>query len=104
MIPAVRALLRACLVLPTISPAALALDQAELQSVIDQCAACHGVDGIAKDVEVPDLAGQHDAYLFNQLQHFKSGRRPHKEMRYMSRHLTDEEMLAISQYYSKMAR
>ncbi len=104
VIRSVRALLRACLVLPTILTAALAFDQAEFQSVIDQCAACHGVDGIAKDVEVPDLAGQHDAYLFKQLQHFKSGRRPHKEMRYMSRHLTDEEMLAISQYYSRMAR
>ncbi len=104
MIRSVRALLRACVALPAISTAALALDQAELKSVIDQCAACHGVDGVAKDIEVPDLAGQHDAYLFKQLQHFKSGRRPHKEMRYTSRHLTDEEMLAISQYYSRMTR
>ncbi len=46
--------------------------------------------------------GQHDRYLFNQLQAFKSGKRTHKEMRYMSRQLTDEEMTAVSQYYANM--
>ena len=74
----------------------------ELQDVMVQCAACHGADGVARDVEVPNLAGQHDRYLFNQLQAFKSGKRPHKEMRYMSRMLSDEEMSAIAQYYSNM--
>lgn len=40
-----------------------ALDKAEMQDVIVQCAACHGAEGIAKDVEIPNLAGQHDRYL-----------------------------------------
>jgi cytochrome c553 len=78
------------------------LEKAKLQDVIIQCAACHGADGVARDVEVPNLAGQHDRYLFGQLQAFKSGKRPHKEMRYMSRLLSDEEMSAIAQYYSNM--
>jgi cytochrome c553 len=83
---------------------ASALDGAEFSKLIAQCAACHGADGIARDVEIPDLAGQHDVYLFNQLLHFKSGRRPHKEMRYMSRHLNEEEMRTIADYYAKMKR
>ena len=76
--------------------------EVRFQDLMTQCAACHGVDGIARDVEVPNLAGQHDRYLFNQLQAFRSGKRTHKEMRYMSRQLTDEEMTAVSQYYSNM--
>ena len=81
---------------------ARAIERSELNDVIVQCAACHGADGIAKDVEIPNLAGQHDRYLLTQLQNFRSGKRPHKEMRYMSRHITDEEMVAIAQYYSNM--
>jgi cytochrome c553 len=81
---------------------ARALDRAEIQDVIAQCAACHGAEGIAKDVEIPNLAGQHDRYLVTQLQNFRSGKRPHKEMRYMSRHITDEEIEALAQYYANI--
>jgi len=68
------AFLAAALLLPA-APAA-AIDKAALQDVIVQCAACHGADGIAKDVEIPNLAGQHDAYIFNQLQNSNRGGGP----------------------------
>lgn len=87
-----------------VSPAASALDRGELVDVIAQCAACHGQEGIAKDVEIPNLAGQHDRYLVEQLQNFRSGKRQHKEMRYMSRHIADEEIEALAQYYSNLPR
>ncbi len=74
----------------------------DLAKVIAECGACHGPDGVGNDVEVPNLAGQHDRYIYLQLQHFKSGKRPHKEMSYESRHLTDEEMLDIARYYSQL--
>ena len=89
----------ACL---TFSLSAKALENSDLAEVIAQCAACHGAEGIAKDVEIPNLAGQHDRYLVTQLRNFRSGKRPHKEMRYMSRHLTDEEIDAIAQYYTQI--
>jgi cytochrome c553 len=82
--------------------AATALDNAEFQNLVAQCAACHGAEGIAKDVEIPNLAGQHDRYLAEQLRNFRSGKRPHKEMRYMSRHITDEEIDALAQYYANI--
>ncbi|HYA79394.1 MAG TPA: c-type cytochrome [Methylocystis sp.] len=84
------------------SSAACALDRGEFAGVVAQCAACHGAEGIAKDVEIPNLAGQHDRYLVQQLQNFRSGKRTHKEMRYMSRHITDEEIEALAQYYSTL--
>jgi len=75
---------------------------AELQDTIARCAACHGADGIAREAEVPDLAGQHDVYRLAQLRNFRSGKRPHKEMRYMSRHMTDAELEAIARYYAQL--
>ncbi len=69
-----------------------------------ECAACHGEDGIGRDVEIPNLAGQSEVYLYRQLQHFKSGKRPHKEMRYESRQLSDQDMQALAHYYSQLAR
>ena len=86
----------------TFSLSAEALENPDLADLVAQCAACHGAEGIAKDVEIPNLAGQHDRYLVTQLQNFRSGKRPHKEMRYMSRHLTDEEIAAVAQYYSQL--
>ena len=53
--------------------------------LIEQCAACHGEDGIARDTEVPHLAGQNEGYLYRQMMAFRSGKRLHKEMRYMAR-------------------
>jgi cytochrome c553 len=75
-----------------------------LSDVIVQCAACHGADGVAKSVDVPHLAGQHELYLLDQIKAFRSGKRPHKEMRYMSRQLSDAEMGEIAHYYSQLPR
>jgi cytochrome c553 len=69
---------------------------------LGECAACHGADGIGRDVEIPNLAGQHEIYLLRQLQAFKSGKRPHKEMRYESRQLSDADMQALAHYYSRL--
>lgn len=104
MPPAIRIFLAACLLASAAPGAALALDGADLGDVVLQCAACHGADGIARSADVPHLAGQHEVYLFNQLEDFKSGKRPHKEMRYMSRQLNDEDMAAIARHYSRMPR
>jgi cytochrome c553 len=72
-------------------------------SMVEACAPCHGADGLAHDAEVPNLAGQNAAYLYNQLRAFRSGRRPHKEMLYMSRKLSDEDLRALAQYFSLLS-
>jgi len=70
--------------------------------LISGCAPCHGTDGISKFGEVPNLAGQNKIYLLNQLRAFHSGKRTHKEMRYMSRHMTEGEMEAVAAYFSSL--
>ncbi len=77
-------------------PAARSPDQ------LSSCVPCHGLDGIGHDDEIPNLAGQNQAYLFNQLRAFHEGRRKHKEMDYMSRKMTDEEMRALAAYFAAL--
>ena len=69
---------------------------------VEACAACHGEDGIARDSEVPHLAGQNERYLYNQMLAFRSGRRPHREMRIMARDLSLDEMAMIAAYYASL--
>ncbi len=70
--------------------------------MLESCIPCHGLDGIARDAEVPNLAGQNEAYLLNQLRAFHQGRRIHTEMLYMSRKMTDEDMQALAAYFSSL--
>jgi cytochrome c553 len=74
------------------------------RDLITQCMACHGDDGIAKDKDVPHLAGQNYEYLLNQMRHFQSGKRPHKEMKVMSRTMDDSEMSEIADFYASLPR
>jgi cytochrome c553 len=98
-----RLALAACL----LAIAALPLSAQERQprrDLIIECMACHGDDGIAKDREVPHLAGQNYDYLLKQLRDFQKGRRPHKEMRVMSRLLTDFDLEEIADFYARLPR
>ena len=67
-----------------------------------RCAPCHGPNGVSKFGSVPNLAGQNAPYLLNQLRAFHTGKRAHKEMRYMSRNMTEAEMGAIAAYFSSL--
>ncbi|WP_245257487.1 c-type cytochrome [Methylocapsa acidiphila] len=70
--------------------------------LISGCVPCHGADGISRFGAVPNLAGQNEPYLLNQLRAFHSGRREHKEMRFMSRNMTEQEMEAIAAYFASL--
>ena len=70
--------------------------------VAEACAPCHGLDGVGRDIEIPNIAGQHSIYLREQLLAFKSGRRKHPEMQYMGRHLNEREIDELVVYYSTL--
>ena len=99
-------LFRRLAVAPLLAAWALAATQPALAeprgSSVEQCGACHGLDGIARDTEVPHLAGQNERYLFNQMMAFRNKKRPHKEMRFMARDMTVAEIAAIAAYYASL--
>jgi cytochrome c553 len=99
-----RVVLLACTMIAALLAALPAQAQQRNRQLIGQCMACHGEDGIAKDKDVPHLAGQNYGYLVRQMHDFQNARRPHKEMRVMSRAMTDSDIQEIADYYSSLPR
>jgi cytochrome c553 len=71
--------------------------QAKATSV---CAVCHGADGLAKIAEAPNLAGQTQSYLIEQLTAFKTGERKNEMMSVVSQDLSDDDIQNLAAYYS----
>lgn len=69
--------------------------------VRERCARCHGVDGRGRGVGAfPKLAGQHEAYLYNAMRAFASGRRHSGIMEPVVAGLTDNEIRELARYYA----
>ena len=71
--------------------------------LVQTCAACHGQDGNSINTEWPNLAGQNQKYLYEQLLYFKSGERNNVLMMSVTPYLnsiSDEEILDIAAYYA----
>jgi len=64
------------------------------------CQACHGLDGVSKVPDAPNLAGQPRAYLVEQLKAFRGGRRPSETMGLMAKNLSDADIQALADWYS----
>jgi cytochrome c553 len=67
------------------------------------CFLCHGAQGESTSEIFPRLAGQHAEYIAKQLAAFKSGDRKSTAMAEIAARLTPDEMVALGQYYQKMA-
>jgi cytochrome c553 len=64
------------------------------------CAVCHGLDGLAKIPEAPNIAGQNENYLIEQLTAFKSGDRKNEMMSVVVQDLTDADIANLAAFYS----
>jgi sulfide dehydrogenase cytochrome subunit len=63
------------------------------------CANCHGTNGASVQV-MPVLAGQQKAFLAQQMQDFKAGRRPATIMHQIAKGYSDEQIEALAAYFS----
>jgi len=67
------------------------------------CTACHGAEGRATpDGYFPRIAGKPVGYLYNQLLHFKAGRRQAVGMTALLDPLTDAYLLEMAQYQPEL--
>lgn len=64
------------------------------------CQACHGLDGLSKTPDAPNIAGQIEPYLVMQLQAFKSGVRKNDAMSVVTPNLSDKDIEDLAAYYS----
>jgi cytochrome c553 len=75
---------------------------AERPRIVTFCAGCHGTDGIGRNVDIPNIAGQSGIYLRNQLLAFRSGQRKHPQMRISAENLTDREIDQLVAHFAIM--
>jgi cytochrome c553 len=64
------------------------------------CQACHGLDGLSKTPDAPNIAGQLEPYLIAQLHAFKSGERKSELMSVVVSSLSDEDIENLAAYFS----
>ncbi|MGB3865370.1 MAG: cytochrome c [Xanthobacteraceae bacterium] len=64
------------------------------------CQACHGLDGLAKTPDAPNIAGQVEPYLVAQLQAFKTGARKSEAMSVVAPGLSDDDIDNLAAYYA----
>ncbi|MEM7544473.1 MAG: cytochrome c [Pseudomonadota bacterium] len=82
-----------------LAPTAQAADIEAGQKLARQCSVCHGKQGIARDPEVPHLAGQSSLYLEKAIKDFRDGHREDRRMTLAVKNLTDEEIRNLAAYY-----
>ncbi|MDQ0441042.1 cytochrome c553 [Methylobacterium persicinum] len=64
------------------------------------CQTCHGMDGLSKLPEAPNLAGQVEPYLVKQLTDYRDGKRQNEIMNVVAKELTDADIANLAAYYS----
>jgi cytochrome c553 len=65
------------------------------------CVACHGLDGRGTAPIYPNLNGQWERYLRQQLLAYRSGRRDNGIMNGFASGLSDAEIRALAAYYAR---
>jgi cytochrome c553 len=64
------------------------------------CQTCHGLDGLSKVPDAPNIAGQTEPYIVAQLQAFKSGARKNDAMSLVAPSLSDTDIEDLAAYFS----
>jgi cytochrome c553 len=64
------------------------------------CQACHGLDGLSKVPDAPNIAGQTEPYLVAQLQAYKTGLRKNDAMSVVAPSLSDTDIEDLAAYFS----
>jgi cytochrome c553 len=89
-------------ILPAMLAPASAADAAAGKTKAAKCTVCHGLDGIAKNPNAPNLAGESTTYIRKQLGAFRSGERKDPQMSIMAKNLSDEDIADLAAWYSSL--
>ncbi|KNY22983.1 cytochrome c [Methylobacterium sp. ARG-1] len=64
------------------------------------CQTCHGMDGLSKLPEAPNLAGQVEPYLVKALTEYRDGKRQNEIMNVVAKELSDSDIANLAAYYA----
>jgi cytochrome c553 len=98
-VPAVQLLVSACLLVAT--PGAGHAGEVKAgRAKAMMCQACHGLDGLSKTPDAPNIAGQIEPYLVAQLLAYKSGLRKNDAMSVVAPSLSDKDIEDLAAYFA----
>ncbi len=66
------------------------------------CQPCHGLDGLAKIPQAPNLAGQTEFYLRKAMADYRSGARKNDMMSIVASSLSDTDIENLASYYGSI--
>jgi cytochrome c553 len=66
------------------------------------CAVCHGEFGLGMLPNTPNLAGQPEIYLAEQLKDYRSGKRSNEIMSVVAKPLTDAEIADLTAWFASI--
>jgi cytochrome c553 len=67
-----------------------------------QCQTCHGLDGLSKLPEAPNLAGQPQPYLVKALDEYRKGVRKNEMMSVVAPALSDQDIADLAAFYASI--
>ncbi|MBF0186537.1 MAG: cytochrome c [Magnetococcales bacterium] len=81
---------------------AYAADAAAGEAKAKKCVACHGKTGISKSKAYPNLAGQKEKYLKDQMKAFRDKKRKNGIMNAQMRKFSDDDIANMAAYYASL--
>jgi cytochrome c553 len=81
---------------------AWAADKEAGRSTAAVCSACHGINGVSVAPDIPNLAGQREAYIVSQLKAFRDEARKNPLMNAIAPQLSDSDMENVAAYFSSL--
>jgi len=89
--------------LASVAPAFAAGDAARGKELSYTCLGCHGIESyknVYPTYSVPELVGQHPAYIVAALKEYRSGDRSHGTMHVQAASLSDQDIEDIAVYFA----
>jgi cytochrome c553 len=99
VLPAVYLFASVCLLVASVGACSAGDVKAGLAKAL-MCQACHGLDGLSKVPDAPNIAGQTEPYIVAQLHAYKSGARKNDAMSVVAPALSDTDIEDLAAYFS----
>ena len=80
-----------------------AIAQDDIDTKVQLCSACHGVEGVPIGPTTPILWGQQGNYLFKELHDFHSGERYNAIMSPLAKNFSLDDLRAMANYFAAKA-
>ena len=66
------------------------------------CTVCHGPLGVSTLPDTPNLAGQPERYVIDQLKAYRSGKRNHEVMSVVAKPLSDDDIADLAAWFGSL--